>query len=52
MLWLLDKSASLHSLIRKDLGNIHLVGRPVFFIFKRQPREYEAQHGCGKTTVQ
>ena len=25
MLWLLDKSASLHSLIKGTLGNIHLV---------------------------
>ena len=34
VLWLLDKSASLHSLIREDLGNILLVRRPVFFTFE------------------
>ena len=37
MLWLLDKSASLHSLIKRTLGDIHLVGRPIFFILKRLP---------------
>ena len=37
MLWLLDRSASLHSLIKRTLGDIHLVGRPIFFILKRLP---------------
>ena len=37
MLWLLDKSASLHSLIKGTLGDIHLEGRPIFFVLKRLP---------------
>ena len=36
---------------QKDLGQHSSFRRPVFFIFKRQPREYKAQHGRGKTTV-
>ena len=37
MLWLLDKSANLHSLIKGTLGDIHLEGRPIFFVLKRLP---------------
>ena len=42
VLWLLDKSASLHSLIKRTLGTFILKEASVL-IFKRQPREYEAQ---------
>ena len=37
---------------QKDLGQHSSFRGPVWVIFKRQPREYKAQHGCGKTTVQ
>ena len=37
---------------QRDLGNIHLYKKASVLHIKRQPREYEAQHGCGKTTVQ
>ena len=47
ILQLLDKSASLQSLIRRTWATF-IFRRPSVFIFKRQPREYKPSMVVGK----